>query len=344
MKRCYELLIAVSFAFTLASCGGSSSGNSLIPQTPSSTNDPDNEDDPVVVPSPSPVDVTNQAPQANDDFATIPEDGALEGFNAISNDADPEGASLTVASVDVSSELGLVELQNGLIYYIPPENFYGSAEIDVVITDGELQSRSSLIVTVSSVNDLPITRDDYYTINENDENVQFPVLENDIDIETASLSLGQVQASFGSVEIVGDQIIYSPASGFTGLDLITYQALDDNGGGVDAVVSVDVTPSEGNSLTLNWLNPPARIDGRVLEDTEVNSYLIEYRNIQTEERFAFEIDRAETNELALVDGSIETSFVVTGLDSGYFEFNVQVKDVAGQLSNALQTIPVRVGS
>lgn len=75
--------------------------------------------------------------------------------------------------------------------------------------------------------------------------VVIDVLANDVDAEgdvLHILSAASTSANGGTVEVVGDSILYTPAAGFSGADSFLYTAADGFGEQASATVSVTVTP------------------------------------------------------------------------------------------------------
>ena len=89
----------------------------------------------------------------------------------------------------------------------------------------------------------PVLGDDVAELDQ-DELIVIDVLANDSDPDGDPLTLLSVGAArFGSVEIVGGQAVYTPASGYVGPDSFTYSVSDGAGGVVDGSVSVQVAAS-----------------------------------------------------------------------------------------------------
>ncbi len=95
--------------------------------------------DPDVVPP-------NEAPVATNDAAAAVA-GEPVSIDVLANDSDPEGSSLTIASVDDPTN-GSAVIQNGEIVYTPNENFDGSETFAYTVSD-ELGATTSANVTVN---------------------------------------------------------------------------------------------------------------------------------------------------------------------------------------------------
>ncbi|MCY2953455.1 MAG: GEVED domain-containing protein [Planctomycetota bacterium] len=130
---------------------------------------------------------------------------------------------------------------------------------DVRVFDGATISdaSSSVILHFEQAGDSPNAVDDTAGIAEDDSNVVIPVLDNDLG--KAPLSVLKVGvAMHGTVQLVGGQVIYTPAPNFFGTDNFTYLMGDDTGGTSTATVTVRVKevndPPEAFSdeFTISW--------------------------------------------------------------------------------------------
>jgi hypothetical protein len=70
------------------------------------------------------------------------------------------------------------------------------------------------------------------------------VLSNDTDADADSLSVNSANATFGSVEIVDNQLSYQPALNFFGLDTVVYGVTDGQGGSNSGTLTVSVIANE----------------------------------------------------------------------------------------------------
>lgn len=345
MNSPLKLLILLLVLGCLSACGGGSSGGTLIPEPAptDSPSDPDPDPDPDPEPEPEPTEppITaplNQAPSPVDDLVTIEEDGSLSSFNVLANDSDPDGDVLRI--VNASSTEGAISFSSiGTVNYIPDANFNGVVAVNVIVTDGELTASSTLEIIVTAVNDEPLLRDDYYSVDEGSSGNTFGVLENDEDLEGGRLSLVSASSEEGSVVVDGSVVVYTPAPDFVGTDIISYETTDADGGLTMAFATVEVLAAEGEEFNIRWQNPNDRIDGVSFDSAEISGYQIELRNVETEVVETYEIGRDD----AVSTSDSEVEYLLTGLDAGYFEFSVQVVDLDGKLSEPYETFPVRVG-
>lgn len=185
------------------------------------------------------VNPVNDAPVANDDSGVTDEDTAVL-INVLSNDSDVDGDSLIVDSVTQGSN-GTVTNNGSDVTYTPDANFNGSDVFTYNVSDGNDGLDTAVVsVTIQAVNDAPVANDDAAMTDENTA-VTIPVLTNDTDIDGDSLTVDSVtQGSNGSVINNGNDLTYTPNSGFSGSDVFTYTVSDSNGGSDTATVTVMV--------------------------------------------------------------------------------------------------------
>ncbi|WP_043886925.1 Ig-like domain-containing protein [Vibrio sp. 16] len=103
-------------------------------------------------------------------------------------------------------------------------------------------------VATTSSNTLPNAVNDnvYVALN---SSVTVDVLSNDGDADNDTLSVVSATATFGSVSIEQNQVVYRAAQGFYGTDTIRYGVSDGNGGTAYADVTVNVTPTAGSKVS-----------------------------------------------------------------------------------------------
>jgi outer membrane protein OmpA-like peptidoglycan-associated protein len=118
----------------------------------------------------------------------------------------------------------------------------------------------------------PVAVDDAISINQDSGPVVIDVLANDSDVDGDPLIITAVtQPANGSVVIDGNNVIYTPASGFVGTDTFIYTIEDGNGGSDTATVTVTVNsttpPVDNNNLpvavddnAVTNVNTPVTID------------------------------------------------------------------------------------
>lgn len=188
----------------------------------------------------------NVFPTAFDDAFEVLEDASTQAFDVLRNDCSQEGAGpLEMTQIEMESVRGDIELLDGVIFYTPPKDFYGTEILAYVVSDVQGNTdRGTVTITVVSVNDPPIAKDDVIEINLRESRYVLDVLENDStepDVgEVLSLVGVEDHPSLGSLSIEGNQLVLETAKQFRGEASFTYSVSDGNGGMADATVRVSV--------------------------------------------------------------------------------------------------------
>lgn len=188
------------------------------------------------------VNPVNDDPVANDDTATVDEDGSVD-IPVLLNDTDVDGDTLRVT--EATSPDGDVTINgDGTITFEPAENFNGATTISYTVTDDNGGFDTATVnVTVNPVNDDPVANDDAATTAFNTA-VTIDVLDNDTDVDGDTLRVTQATSPNGTVVIDGDgNLLFTPTDGFDGDAVINYTITDDNGGFDTAQVIVTVEPN-----------------------------------------------------------------------------------------------------
>ncbi|KAB2968256.1 retention module-containing protein, partial [Zoogloea sp.] len=195
------------------------------------------------------VEVTpvNDAPVANPDNATTPEDTPIT-VAVLGNDVDPDGDPLTVTGATVDPRLGTVTVNpDGSLTFIPTPNYNGPVTIVYTVTDGHGETASStLTINVTPVNDPPVANPDA-TSTQQGTPVSIAVLPNDSDVDGDPLTVIAASVnnpSNGAVSINPDgSLTFTPAPSFSGQAQVTYTISDGHGGTASTTVTIDVSPT-----------------------------------------------------------------------------------------------------
>ncbi|EHA1125584.1 tandem-95 repeat protein, partial [Vibrio navarrensis] len=196
---------------------------------------------------------SNALPQASDDTAVVTRNGSVI-INALSNDTDADGDSLTLSSASV--DIGSVSVVNNQLSYTTQSQFFGVATITYSVTDGKGGTGTAKVTVNVLNNQNPRAEDDVVETNDRTP-VTINVLSNDSDVDNDALTLVSIQAQHGQAVKNADQTVtYTPTLGFEGTDVLTYviqdsQGLQDTGKvtvTVKLVKDVDVSNSSGGPL------------------------------------------------------------------------------------------------
>jgi gliding motility-associated-like protein len=289
------------------------------------------------------IDPVNDAPIANPDAASTPEEMAVE-IDVLANDVDVDntldGTGLVIVTPPTHGT-AVIE-PGGLITYTPEENFTGPDTFEYRVKDAldAISAPATVTVTVTPVNDPPVANPDI-VITPEDTPIAIPALANDIDIDN---DLAYVVAiivsnpSHGTATIdANGNILYSPAQNYFGDDSFTYQ-IKDPAGTLSNVTSINVTVTPVNDPPI--ANPEAvttpeevtKTIAVLVNDTDVDNSLV---NAQVSVSTNPAHGSAVVESSGVVVYTPEKDF--TGTDS----FSYQVTDPAGATSApALVTVTV----
>ena len=163
-------------------------------------------------------------------FSTAdPDSGDTFTYSLVTGGGDDDNASFTIAGNN---------LQTAAVFDHETKSSYS---IRVRSTDsGALYYEEVFVISITSVNEAPVAVDDTAGTSENTA-VTIDVLNNDSDPDGDALTVDSVtQGAHGSVINNGDEVTYTPDSGFSGTDSFTYTVSDGNGGTDTATVTVTV--------------------------------------------------------------------------------------------------------
>jgi VCBS repeat-containing protein len=185
----------------------------------------------------------NYPPVAIDDTAITTQNTSVT-INVLNNDSDPNGHTLTVTSVTPGTH-GSVTINGSNVTYTPNSGFTGIDSFTYTISDGHGGTDTATVtIVVASINHPPVAVDDSAAAPQ-DTPVTIDVLDNDYDIDGDTLTVALLtQGTHGSVTINGNNVTYTPDTGYTGADSFTYMISDGKGGTATATVTITVTVIE----------------------------------------------------------------------------------------------------
>lgn len=193
------------------------------------------------------VTAVNDAPVIQDTaIITVDEDQSITIDKSMLTIADPDN---TLAELSLSLLAGEQYTLDGA-RVIPAANFNGQLFVNATVSDDELSTTGRFTLTVNGVNDAPLAVNDSVSVVQ-DSSVVINVLANDTDVDGDPLQITAVTTNgAGAVSHDGTQLSFTPATGFTGSETLTYTISDGQGGSQDAQVNVTVTaavaPVESN--------------------------------------------------------------------------------------------------
>lgn len=185
------------------------------------------------------VGTANKPPTAKGGSVTTKEDKPVPITLAGS---DPDGDLLSYNVVTEPSH-GSISGTEPNLTYSPGTNYNGQDSLTFKVNDGKSDSAvETVLINITSVNDLPTANDDGTTAQEDAPIVTINVLANDTDLDNDRLVvMTATQGSNGSVNINTDNTLtYIPNRNFCGADTFTYTLSDGKGGTDTATVKVTV--------------------------------------------------------------------------------------------------------
>ncbi len=166
---------------------------------------------------------TDQSPVscAQVDILMSPDNNIEFDTTLLSNTANDGSQTVTVPNVNSDSARLMVRCSNQRFYAL---------------------NAATISVSSSTPNTPPQAGDDALSVDENSGQIVVDVLSNDSDSDSGdSISLLSIDyTGNSSVSQSGDQILYQPASNFSGTDTITYTIVDESGAQASALLTVTV--------------------------------------------------------------------------------------------------------
>jgi hypothetical protein len=141
--------------------------------------------------------------------------------------------------VSANAHLGTIEISNNELVYVPLESFSGTDTVLYAVSDGNGGSDSASAILNVNINNAPQAQDDTAQ-TDNQTTIIIDVLSNDSDADGDPLTLIFADVDSGEVKIIGNQLSYTPQTGFTGNATISYRINDDRGSTGEAKVIVNV--------------------------------------------------------------------------------------------------------
>ncbi|MGE0607853.1 MAG: tandem-95 repeat protein [Pirellulales bacterium] len=200
------------------------------------------------------VTAINNAPLGTGESHFVNEDSTLNvaAAGVLLNDLDLDGDPLSaVLATDVSN--GVLSLNaDGSFSYTPNANFHGTDSFTYFAHDGSENSNSTTVtITVTSVNDLPVAANDTYATSMNIPlAIAAPgVLGNDTDADGDAILASLVSGPSNGLLLfsIDGSYLYTPNLFFVGTDTFSYRATDLLGNSNVAVVTINVGNNAPNA-------------------------------------------------------------------------------------------------
>ncbi|KSW22077.1 hypothetical protein AOX63_01155 [Pseudomonas sp. ADP] len=230
------------------------------------------------------VNSANDLPVAENANKSTLEDTPVSG-QVVASDVDGDALTYTLkpGSGPVNGTL-VLDSSNGKYTYTPDHDYNGNDSFTVVVSDGQGGTVESVVsITVTAVNDEPVTADNSNTTAE-DTAVSGQVVASDVDKDTLTYTLkpgSEPQHGTLVLDSSNGKYTYTPDHDYNGNDSFTVVVGDGQGGTVESVVSITVTAvndapiahddsatiDEDHSVTIDVLANDTDIDSSSLSVT-----------------------------------------------------------------------------
>ncbi|CAA6819149.1 MAG: internalin, putative [uncultured Sulfurovum sp.] len=276
----------------------------------------------------------NDAPVAEDDTSTTPEDTAVD-INVTLNDTDVDGDALSVDSFVQPTNGTVIQNADGTLKYTPDANFNGTDTFEYTVTDGNLTDTATVTVTITPVNDAPVAEDDNDTTLE-DVAVDINVTLNDTDVDGDALSVDSfVQPSNGTVtENVDGTLKYTPDENFNGTDTFEYTVTD----GIltdTATVTVTITPVNDAPVAVDDVSTTPE---NTAVDINASDLLSNDSDVDGDTLTITSVDNPTNGTVVLVGTTV--TFTPDANTTGPATFEYTISDGNGETDTATVTIDV----
>ncbi len=308
------------------------------------------------VPNTFTFDVTpgNDAPMAGNDTASAQEDTPLVLAPAalLGNDADPDGDTLAITSVQSAINGTVAFDAAGNIVFTPAPGYHGPASFAYTVADGAGgTSTATVAINVVAVNDAPVVAAEAASTPE-DTPISGNLLANDSDADGDALTVTQFSvggttygagssasiAGIGTLAIAGDgSWTFTPAPNYHGpVPLVSYTVGDSSASTVGtlslAVTPANDAPDAADDLRSTAINTPLASIAVIANDSDADGDAL----VVT----AASVDPAQGSVSINADGTLD--FTPAQNFSGAAIVSYTIADASG--GNDSATLVVNVGA
>ncbi|WP_274001210.1 tandem-95 repeat protein [Vibrio parahaemolyticus] len=184
-------------------------------------------------------------------------------INVLGNDTFESTDKVVSLDAENGPKNGTVIVNNdGTVTYTPDDNYVGEDTFTYIVTSGGVSESTTVSVDVTPENDAPVAKDDT-AITDEDTPVTIDVLPNDTDVDGDKLSIesASVPKEQGTVEVVNDKLVFTPAENFNGDAEITYTVTD---GALTDQATVKVT--------VNAVNDTPVVESNIADQTSAEDF------------------------------------------------------------------------
>ncbi|MFS0838243.1 Ig-like domain-containing protein [Paenibacillus sp. 1P03SA] len=270
----------------------------------------------------------NDPPAAEEIALVTPEDTPVSG-QVTATDADGDSLTFTLGTQPANGTAAVTPA--GAFTYTPAADYNGTDTFTVIVSDGNGgMAEAAVTVTVTPVNDAPVTADLALTTSE-DTPLAGTVTATDADGDSLTFLLGTVPTNGTAAVLQDGTFTYTPAPDFNGLDSFTVVVNDGSGGSAISNVTVTVTPVN---------DPPVANDvsDRTAEDTPTNGQITAADPDGDPLTYSLATPPANGTAVVGTDGSY--TYTPAPDFNGTDSFTVLVSDGGGGTDTAVVTVEV----
>jgi outer membrane protein OmpA-like peptidoglycan-associated protein len=258
-------------------------------------------------------------------------------IKVLDNDSDVDGDTLSVTSVGTDAAHGRVTLSGNNVIYTPNAGFSGEDQFTYTVADGTGNSTvGRVFVKINTPGGNLKASSDLYTVDMNSSTNSFAVMSNDeVPTTGATITIVSNPSNGGTASVSGSNVLYTPKTGYSGLDKLTYRLTDSRGYTTDAVVDITISDTSTPS-NLAPKNDYLLID---LNDTVTRKLPVLSNDVGD----SLEIVAVSTPHYGTAVISADGQSINYTLRSGYcadHSFTYIVKDKAGNQKQATVYIDV----
>lgn len=193
------------------------------------------------------ISVVNSPPTAGADEATVSRGQAVS-IAVLDNDEDADGSQLTLVSVS-SPTFGSASISGDSVVYTADTEQLGVATMMYTVRDSDGATATAQI-NVTVRNSPPTAIADSASVARGGT-VDIEVLANDSDADGTELTVRSITSPMNGSAFIRDKavVVYSPAAGFGGTEMFSYEVVDQDGD--VATATITVTVANGVPIAVN---------------------------------------------------------------------------------------------
>lgn len=185
----------------------------------------------------------NDPPVADDQSATLPEDGAVT-LQLMGTDVDGDALTFSVASPPMYGLLVGFDPSSGAVTYVPDPNYHGADSfLFTVCGPTGACDTGTVLLSIGPVNDTPSAFDQSGSLSE-DEPLALQLMATDVDGDALLFTIGTPPAhgTLVGFDPATGAVVYLPGANYNGPDTFIFTACDPSGACDTATVTLTVAP------------------------------------------------------------------------------------------------------